>query len=116
MTSVCWFGVSGKAYHMELCPLGSAFDSVPGVYVFCKPGTGSAWTPIYVGECRDLEQCLNTNLTSHNKWSAIAHSGATSVCVIRIDGSKDNCRVAGNDLRRAYDPPCNRRLAPILKH
>jgi hypothetical protein len=108
MTTITWLGVSEKAYAMELREFGEAFGPDPGIYVFCKQESESSWTPIYVGECPDFNECLNNDLANHPKWEAVKRYGATNVCVFRVDGARDQRRVFGNDLRRSLDPVCNR--------
>lgn len=108
MTNVYWTGVSGKQYTAELCRFGIGFYANPGVYIFCKPAASDRWSQIYVGECEDFNDRLNTNLANHHRWECIKRNGATNVCVIRVNGGKLARTAVETDLRQSLDPPCNR--------
>ena len=107
-TTVTWPTTSGSLT-LELCKFGVGFHPNPGVYIFCRPAaTAGKWDPIYVGECENFNERLNTNLPNHHRWSCIQRERATNVCVLRVDGGKLKRTAVETDLRQKLDPPCNR--------
>ncbi len=109
METVTWPGASGKQYTTQLCRFGREFYNNAGVYIFCKPAlvTGR-WSQIYVGECEDFNERLNTNLTNHHRWDCIKREGATNVCVMPVLGARAARLAVETDLRIALNAPCNR--------
>jgi len=108
MKTVTWLGESGKSYVMAIRQFGESFHGVPGVYLFCKAKAQNDWAPIYIGESKDLSECLNASLTNHPKFEEIKRNGASHVCAIRVDGSTGQRRSMVSDLLRVLNPVCNR--------
>jgi len=109
MATVTWSGTSGSKYETELCEIGRPFTTNPGVYIFCKPGREAGkWKCLYVGECENFNDRLNTNLEGHHRWDCIKKHGATHVCVTQVNGGKLSRTAVETDLRQRLDPPCNR--------
>lgn len=106
---VTWHGASGKTYSMELHEIGTAFSAVPGVYIFCTPGTmAGRWAQKYVGECESFKERLSDNLENHHRWDCIKRERATHICVMQVNGGKQARLIVETDLRKRLDPPCNR--------
>jgi len=106
--NVNWTGYSGRVYGMELCELGRAFATNPGVYLFCKPAAKGKWTQIYVGETEDFNDCLNVNLANHPCWECIIlREQATNICCFVLHGGKVVRTAIETDLKVALRPPCN---------
>ena len=102
-------GFSGAVYSLQLCYFGRPFNlGAGGVYAFCKR-SGNVWLVIYVGETENFDDRLNINLRQHHQWDCIQREGATHVCAVRLNGATKALRcLIQADLRRNYDPPCNR--------
>jgi len=106
--NVNWTGDSGRVYGMELCELGRAFATNPGVYIFCKPKAHGKWAQIYVGETEDFNDRLNVNLANHDRCDCIIlRERATNICCLTVYGGKAVRTAIETDLRLALHPPCN---------
>lgn len=104
---VTWRGISRRTYQFELHAAGTAFNSVPGLYVMTKEVLPGQWFPIYVGEADDMDVRVGTGLRNHEKWSRANAMGATHICGVVVRGGKAvRCAVEA-DLRQFYNPPLN---------
>ena len=106
-----WPGLGGRFYQFETVPIGTAFNEVPGVYIFCKPASNGNWDAVYVGETDNFNERLNTALKSHQSWPSCARVGATHLSVLIIDGGKLARCALETELRHSLNPPCNRQAA-----
>ena len=106
--NVNWTGDSGRVYGMELCELGRAFATNPGVYIFCKPEAHGKWAQIYVGETEDFNDRLNVNLANHDLLGLHhpARTGNKHLLPV-FHGGKAVRTAIETDLRVALHPPCN---------
>lgn len=103
-----WTAPGGSTINFEVYPIGTAFNSVSGVYIFAKPAANGNWDPVYIGEAANLNERLNTGLQSHHAWPNIRLHGASHLLVTKIRGARDNRLALETALRHAFDPVCNR--------
>jgi cytosine/adenosine deaminase-related metal-dependent hydrolase len=102
---VIWYGFSGKGYEYRVFPLNTRFVDQPGNYCFCGQ-TSSGWSPKYFGEAESLRDRLNDRF--HERLECARRNGATHVAA-HINVAGRDARLAEEaDLRKAFDPPCNR--------
>jgi len=108
-----WPGYAGRLHAFETYPIGTAFNQVGGVYIFCKPAPNGNWDALYVGETSDFNERLNTALQRHQAWPACCAGGATHIAVKIVGGAFDrDARLAlETELRHSLNPPCNRQAA-----
>lgn len=100
------YGESGKAYEFLVYALDTNFKAAGGVYVFAALG-GNKWTIIYVGQTDNLKRRLNEQLEQHHRIDCIRREKATHILVRLVSGDQARLDVE-TDLRRKYDPACNR--------
>ncbi|MDP4538226.1 hypothetical protein Q9K01_01110 [Qipengyuania sp. DY56-A-20] len=109
-----WPGQFGRTHAFELYPIGTTFNEVGGVYIFCKPYPGRQWQALYVGETGNLNERLNTALQRHQAWPSCQSGGATHICA-KVIGSGVSGRMERlaleTELRHSLNPPCNRQAA-----
>lgn len=100
-------GRSGRQYSLEVCPIGTQLNPVPGVYVFMKPAANGNWDAIYIGEAGDLNQRLNTALQGHHAWPSVRAHRATHLGLLVVHGDRQVRLNVETDLRQNYPTPCN---------
>lgn len=105
--TIIWYGISGLSYELEHHPIGTVFNSVPGVYIFCRPGLGGRWYAVYIGETDNLNRRLTQQLAAHHQAASIGRAGATHVCAMVVAGGKTARLNIETDLRQKQNPPCN---------
>ena len=105
---VNWRGASGTSYAFELDPIGSAYHSRSGVYIFAKPDGPGTWRAGYVGMTDDFDQRLNAGLQHHHAWPSIRGFGATHICTLAVEGGEAARLRIETDLRHGLNCPCNR--------
>ena len=98
-----WEGASGFRYHYEIHPIGDAFRSVPGNYIYSKQTKLGSWTPIYIGETDDLSK----RVVDLRQCVCCANHGATHVHIRATSAGRSARLAEGADLRRKWKPPCN---------
>lgn len=103
--TVVFKGASGRQYKYYVHPKGALFVGTPGNYCFGKELNGTI-TPLYFGESENLKarNCDN----EHERGSCAAARGWNVTCAHTSPNSKFDRCAEETDLRRAYDPPCNR--------
>lgn len=101
-----WPGLSGADYVFEMHPVGAAFDSQPGIYVFVRRTVAGLWQVLYVGETDDFDAVLNAALESHEAWPRIRDFFATHIGILPVAEAAERQRIEA-DLREGMQPPCN---------
>ena len=99
-------GESGQSYTLKTFPLGTQFNAVSGVYVFCRRVDSENWEALYVGETRSFEQILNTGIGSHDGYLRSIRLGMTHIAAIAVGGDVERLRIE-TDLRHSLNPPAN---------
>ena len=79
---VFWTGLSGTRYEFQHFPIGTVFNPVGGVYIFCKAAGPNNWHAVYVGETDNFLRRLTNELATHHRWDAICRIGATHVSAL----------------------------------
>jgi|SRR3990167_3305580 len=104
---VIWQGVSRNTYQMELHPIGTIFNDVPGIYVLCHEAGPGQWFAHYIGEAENLNDRVGLSLVNHHKFRPALKSGATHICALIVRGGKTVRLSVETDLRHFYRPPLN---------
>jgi len=110
LSNVTWPGQNGRKYDFEHYPIGTNFNAVAGVYIFCKQTNAltNSWTAVYVGETEDFGGRLSgVNLPNHHRWKAIAAAGASHICVRQVPGQRQLRLDIETELRATLSPACN---------
>lgn len=103
---VRWYGQSGLEYLFELFPVGTTFNPVSAIYIFCSRVSPTNWTALYVGESESLHDRLNTGITQHSGFKRATLRGATHIAVMRTYDKSERLRIE-TDLRHGLKPVCN---------
>lgn len=98
-----WPGQSGKEYHYDIHPFDTTFRPLPGNYIYAKQLPDGDWSPIYIGQTRDLHQ----RLEGHVKVADAIANGATHLHA-HYDkvGQAARC-TEEHDLVQRWHPVCN---------
>jgi hypothetical protein len=104
---VYWRGSSGQQYEFQTDPIGTNYNPLPGVYIFCKLAANNMWNAVYIGETSDFRNRLYANLTNHHQWGCIASAGATHIGTLHVPGALSKREGIETDLRQAINTPCN---------
>ncbi len=105
--TLVWYGASGTAYEFYHYRIGTIFNAVPGVYVFCRLAADGRWYAEYIGETDNLSRRLSSELAAHHQAANISRSGATHICAMVVPGDKAARLNIETDLRHSQNPPCN---------
>lgn len=108
--SITWRGASGQSYTFETYPIGTLFNQVSGIYIFCRQIASGNWEALYVGETQSFEQRLNTGISSHDGYARAARLGMTHIAVLAIAGDAERVRIE-TDLRHRLNPSANAQSA-----
>jgi excinuclease UvrABC nuclease subunit len=101
-----WPGRSGLKYLYWIYPIETAFNDAPGNYVFARQSSPGKWSPVYIGQSKNVAQ----RLSSHEKEECAKRNGATHIHVHSTPTEAD--RLSEElDLISRWKPPCNDRLA-----
>ncbi|QEP30297.1 hypothetical protein [Pukyongiella litopenaei] len=104
--NITWRGTSGQSYTFETHPIGTQFNPVSGVYIFCRQVASGNWEALYVGETHSLEQRLNTGIGSHDGYARARHLGMTHIAALIVTGHAERLRIE-TDLRHGLNPSAN---------
>ena len=105
--TVAFTGISGTTYAFEVHPLGTFFQSLPGIYVICKEAPPKTLNALYVGEAHDFDNRVGEGFPTHHKWAAAIVRGATHICVMVVSGDNAARLRIERDLRHGFNPPLN---------
>jgi excinuclease UvrABC nuclease subunit len=103
---ITWRGASGKSYTFETYPIGTRFNPMSGVYIFCREIISGSWEALYVGETQSLEQRLNAGIRSHDGYVRALQAGATHIAAIVVAGDAERLGIE-TDLRHGLNPSAN---------
>lgn len=104
--NITWRGASGQSYTFETHPVGTQFNPVSGVYIFCRQVTSGNWEALYVGETQSLKQRLNTGVSSHDGYLRASRLGMTHIAALVVAGDAERLRIE-TDLRHGLNPSAN---------
>lgn len=102
-----WTGASGTRYEFENHRIGTVFNQVPGVYIFCALTADRRWYAKYIGETDNFLRRLTNDLALHHQWNSICRAGATHICAMVVHGGHAARLAIETDLRQSQNPPCN---------
>lgn len=100
-------GASGATYSFDVYPADANWaENIACVYYVSKrtekPGGGGSHTAIYVGETEDLKD----RHADHHKQKCFEKHGYNCISIHHEKSAKARLQIE-EDLREAYDPPCN---------
>jgi hypothetical protein len=105
--ALVWRGESGRTYELQNYPIGTRFNAVGGVYIFCWQASDSRWYAVYVGETDNLSRRLSDELAAHHQLDNVRRAGATHISAMVVSGGLSARLEIETDLRRHQKPPCN---------
>lgn len=101
--SISWPGQSGKEYQFEVFSLDTAFQSLPGVYIYAKQAEDGTWIPVYIAQTRDLHQ----RLEGHVRLDDAVQNGATYLHAHYSSAGQASRCSEERDLVLRWQPVCN---------
>lgn len=104
--NITWRGASEQPYTFEAHPVGTQFNPVSGVYIFCRKLVSGNWEALYVGETQSFKQRLNTGIGSHDGNARAARLGMTHIAALCVAGDAERLRIE-TDLRHGLNPSAN---------
>jgi hypothetical protein len=106
-TTLVWAGASGTKYEFEHHLIGTRFNAVPGVYIFCGQGADGRWYAKYIGQTDNMSRRLSEELALHHRLKCARGAGATHICAMIVRGGDAARLQIETDLRQLQNPPCN---------
>ena len=98
-----WPGQSGKEYQYEVFPIDTAFQAMPGNFIYAKQAEDGSWIPIYITQTRDMHQ----RLEGHVSMDDAVANGATHIHMhYCTTGQAARC-TEERDLIQRWQPVCN---------
>ncbi len=70
-----WTGASGKNYRYNIHPIDTAFNDVPGNYIFARKSSYRNWQAIYIGETESMKD----QLPNDNDLPGVLQNGCTHI-------------------------------------
>jgi hypothetical protein len=98
-----WPGQSGKSYQYEVYPFDSAFQPLPGNYIYARQAEDGSWFPIYIAQTRDLHQ----RLEGHVRLDDAIANGATHLHAHYCSSGQAARCTEERDLILRWQPVCN---------
>jgi len=105
-TLLNWPGQSGKEYAYEVYSLDTAFQPLPGNYIYAGQAEDGTWVPIYIAQTRDLHQ----RLEGHVRVEDAVQNGATHLHAHYCSAGQASRCSEERDLILRWQPVCNERL------
>ena len=102
--AITWRGKSGHEYKYTILRVGTAFDAVPGNYLFAEETSPGLFMPIYIGQSSNLSE----GFEAHYAMPCIKRNRATYIHVHLNSGDEQARHKEETDLIAYWDPPCNR--------
>lgn len=103
-----WTGQSLTRYKFEIHPVGTQFNPVPGVYLFCKRVTMNSFLALYVGETDNLSRRVTSELGRHHCWPSAYRAGAIHIGALVVRGYPSYRINIETDLRHGLRPALNK--------
>ena len=104
--TIKWPGKSGTEYTYWIYPIETTFSEVPGNYIFAKETSPRNWSPVYIGQTKNLSD----RLSDHEKEKCAKRNGATHIHAHKTDGGEAVRKAEEKDLITRWKPPCNEQL------
>ena len=105
MSGTCiWRGEDGTTYEYRVFEENTAWNDVPGNYIFAKL-TGSSWTALYIGQTSSFRDRLPPH---HERWAYAKQHGATHIHAHTGSENERIRRLEEMNLIRYYTPLVNR--------
>ena len=100
-------GASGARYEFQVYPLGTDFNELPGLYMFCHPLANGQWRVHYVGQTHNLKNRVGLGLSLHHKIADARRAGATHVGVRAFNGRESDRIATELDIIQGLKPSLN---------
>lgn len=107
-STLVWQGARGTKYEFEHYAIGTAFNALPGVYIFCGMHADGRWYAKYVGQTDNFARRLDDELALHHRLDCARRAGATHICAMVVHGGDAARLEIETHLRQLQNPPCNR--------
>jgi len=104
--TIKWPGQFGTEYTYWIYPIETNFSEVPGNYIFAKETSPSKWSPVYIGQTKNLSD----RLSNHEKEDCAKRNGAKHIHIHKTEGSEAAKLKEEKDLIVRWKPPCNEQL------
>jgi hypothetical protein len=101
-----WAGESGQEYQYEVYPIDTAFQALPGNFIYAKQSEDGSWVPVYIAQTRGMHQRLEGHV---NVDDAIAN-GATHIHAHYCSAGQGARCNEERDLVQRWQPVCNDRM------
>ena len=101
--SINWPGLSGKEYQYEIYPITTAFQALPGIYIYARQAEDGSWVPVYIAQTRDLHQ----RLEGHVRVDNAVENGATHIHAHYCSSGQASRCSEERDLILRWQPVCN---------
>lgn len=102
-----WQGASGRICDFLVDGVGSRFQPIAGLFIFCTAAPDGEWQAVYAGESKNLEETLTTGLVHLPELACVHQAQSTHISTMRVDSPAERVAML-EDLIRQLDPPCNR--------
>ena len=89
-------------YYFSIYSLNTAWNNVPGLYIFAKVDPAGYWKALYIGETESFSQ----RLSGHERWHEAIRLGMTHIHA-RGEGNYSNRLSIERHLRHRFNPPLN---------
>jgi predicted GIY-YIG superfamily endonuclease len=103
--TINWTGKSGQQYLYHIYPINSSFKEEGGNYIFAKETTPNHWSPVYIGQTKNLNQ----RLENHEKEKCATRNGATHIHA-HLNNTENSRLSEEKDLILKWQPTCNEQL------
>jgi hypothetical protein len=101
-TTCVWTGASGRRYEYNVYNIDSAWNDVPGNYIFtCRATNG--WRNCYTGQTESFRD----RFPDHEKRACAARHGATHIHAHVNAGGENTRKLEESDIIAKCTPPCN---------
>jgi len=104
--TIKWPGGSGEKYSYWIYPIDTTFTEAPGNYIFAKETSPGKWSPIYIGQTKDLADRLG----DHEKETCAKRNGAGHIHIHKTEGGEVVRKEEEKDLITHWRPVCNEQL------
>ncbi len=100
--TIQWPDRSGKKYTYWIYKFSAKLKAEAGNYIFAKETKSGSWSPVYIGQTKDLSERFD----NHHKMPCIKRHGATHIHAHLNSGHQ--ARLAEeSDLIEKWNTPCN---------
>ena len=100
--TIQWPDRSGKKYTYWIYKFSANFKADAGNYIFAKETKPGSWSPVYIGQTKDLSERFD----KHHKMPCIKRHGATHIHA-HLNAGHQARLAEESDLIEKWNTPCN---------